>query len=260
MPTGILKKWLGDKGFGFITPDDGTADLFAHIRQKAGVPDEPITEGRRVSYEFELDLQKGKPKAVSWSFMEGGALAPVGVGAPVGSYTRPPTAAVGMGTRPGGPCAGGVTPAAVAQIASASGVDYQALVQAANAAAAAIAAGGGVQAAGDSLLANLVGLAGGLAAGGVAMQAPAVQMPTPPAPMKHIQEEVEVPTQFVAEIIGQAGAGLEEIKRRAGGDISIELSATEMSDSTRMVKIRGPAVSASLGALLVSQRVAEVVV
>lgn len=242
MPTGILKKWLGDKGFGFITPDDGSGDLFAHIRQKAGAPEEPMggQEGRRVTFQTEMDIQKGKPKAASWAFMDGVVAAAPAPGAPA-----PPPAPV----------------------------DYKALVQAANVAAAAIAAGTGGQAAGDHLLANLAGLAGGLAGGGAApapapvhvpppahvAAAAALPPPPPPAPTKHHLEEVEVPEQVVTELFGQAGGGIEEIKKRAGGDIMIELTASETSNGSRILKIRGPAVSASLGACLVLQRVAEVV-
>mmetsp|Transcript_70027 Transcript_70027/g.193707 ORF Transcript_70027/g.193707 Transcript_70027/m.193707 type:complete len:249 (-) Transcript_70027:78-824(-) len=248
MPTGVLKRWLGDKGFGFITPDDGSGDLFAHIRQKGGAVDEAITEGRRVTFESEVDMQRGKPKATSWAFVGGSHPSAPGPGATV-------------------------SPAAVAQIASASGVDYQALVQAANAATAAIAAAGsGGQAAGNNLLANLAGLAGGLAGGAAPVQVPApagpvttpppvpaALPPPPPAPIKHAQEEVEVPSQLVPQIWGQAGAGLEEIKKRAGGDIIIELAGSEVTPGTRTLRIRGPAVSASLGACLVLQRMNEVI-
>lgn len=277
MKTGFLKRWVGDRGFGFITPDDGTADLFAHIHQKAGLPDETITEGRRVSFESEIDMMKGKPKALSWAFLEGGAppalppaLAPV---TPVGGW---PTACQqqSMGTSPASSLGGAV--------------DYQALVQAANCAAAALSAQG--QAPSNELLASIAGLAGAFGTGtapaagswevlagafgsGAAQDAGGVAAagrpvlggtPAPPPPPRAIRvalEQVEVPTQAVADILGQAGAGLEDIKRRAGGDVIIELAPAEAHlPHCRMVKIRGPPVSASLGACLVMERVAEVVV
>jgi len=261
--TGFLKRWMGDRGFGFITPDDGTADLFAHIHQKAGLPDETITEGRRVSFESELDMIKGKPKAISWAFLDSAApralapglhpaLAPV---SPVGGW---PNARhqQSMGTSP-------------AAAAPHSGVvDYKALVQAANVAAAALSAQG--QTPSNQLLASIAGLAGvagnGMAPVGGGVAAAGQQVlggtPTPPPPPRAMSlEQVEVPTQAIADIIGQAGAGLEDIKRRAGGDVIIELAPAEVpSNTTRIVKIRGPPVSASLGACLVLERVAEVVV
>jgi len=268
MPTGFLKKWLGDKGFGFITPDDGSADLFAHIRQKAGVIDEPITEGRRVTYDYEVDMQRGKPKAVSWSFLD--AAAPVVMASPPAPHG----------------CAGGTfvvnspRPAAVTPgvPASAGGVDYQALVQAANSAAAALATNGAQQTqpmasmGGNQagMLANLMGSLAGM--GAAQQQAPAAAaggtlsvlsqrtIPAPPPPVRHAQEEVEVPAQLLEQVVGQAGAGLDEIKQRAGGDILIELAATTNSALTKTLKIRGPPVSASLGACLILQRISEVVV
>jgi len=272
MPTGVLKKWLGDKGFGFITADDGSADLFAHIRQKAGVIDEPITEGRRVSYEYELDMQRGKPKAVSWSFLD--AVGPVMAAAPVLHNGMGGT--VGLApftTVVNSPRAASVTPA---MHACAGGVDYQALAQAANVAAAALGCNGvqeGQRMVGDpgGTLANLVGSLAGMgtvqqapnvAAGGAGTLSVLAQrtIPAPPPPVRHAQEEVEVPEQLLEQVIGQAGAGLDEIKQRAGGDILIELTSTNGSASTKTLRIRGPPVSASLGACLVLQRISEVVV
>lgn len=264
MPTGFLKKWLGDKGFGFITPDDGSADLFAHIRQKAGVIDEPITEGRRVTYDYEVDMQRGKPKAVSWSFLD--ASAPV-------MMATPPAPHGGGTFVVNSPRPAAVTPA---MPASASGVDYQALVQAANVAAAALGTNGMQQtqpmaSMGDpsGMLANLMGSLAGtaqqaptMAAGGAGTLSVLSQrtIPAPPPPVRHAQEEVEVPVQLIEQIIGQAGAGLDEIKQQAGGDILIELTATTNSAFTKTLKIRGPPVSASIGACLVLQRISEIVV
>ncbi|WP_219266158.1 cold-shock protein [Pseudomonas sp. Xaverov 259] len=52
MATGTVK-WFNDtKGFGFITPDDGSEDLFAHFSaiQTAGF--KTLQEGQKVSYEI----------------------------------------------------------------------------------------------------------------------------------------------------------------------------------------------------------------
>jgi CspA family cold shock protein len=48
MPNGTIKK-LTDKGFGFITPEDGSADLFFHHSQCGGAFDS-LREGQKVSY------------------------------------------------------------------------------------------------------------------------------------------------------------------------------------------------------------------
>eukprot|EP00933_Yihiella_yeosuensis_P031200 TRINITY_DN2474_c0_g4_i1.p1 TRINITY_DN2474_c0_g4~~TRINITY_DN2474_c0_g4_i1.p1 ORF type:complete len:180 (+),score=41.31 TRINITY_DN2474_c0_g4_i1:75-614(+) len=68
---GTVKKFLADKGFGFITPDDGGDDLFAHSRQYDG-DQYNINEGDRVSYESEWDSRANKSKARSWAPAGGG--------------------------------------------------------------------------------------------------------------------------------------------------------------------------------------------
>ncbi|TMK97252.1 MAG: cold-shock protein [Actinobacteria bacterium] len=63
MATGTVKWFSDDKGFGFITPDEGDRDLFVH---HTGIEMEgyrSLAEGLRVSYEEEQG-DKG-PKAVN---------------------------------------------------------------------------------------------------------------------------------------------------------------------------------------------------
>lgn len=55
MATGTVKFFNETKGFGFITPDAGGKDVFAH---KTGLQ-EPIREGDKVSYDVE-DSPKGQ--------------------------------------------------------------------------------------------------------------------------------------------------------------------------------------------------------
>ena len=50
MATGTVK-WFNDaKGFGFITPDDGGKDLFAHHTSIQGTGFKSLAEGQRVEY------------------------------------------------------------------------------------------------------------------------------------------------------------------------------------------------------------------
>jgi len=63
MPTGSVKWFSDDKGFGFITPDDGGRDLFVHFSGIAGDGYRSLAEGAKVSYEPE-EGPKG-PKAVN---------------------------------------------------------------------------------------------------------------------------------------------------------------------------------------------------
>ena len=56
--TGIVK-WFNDgKGFGFITPETGGKDLFAHFKEIRGEGFKSLTEGQRVTYEV-TQGQKG---------------------------------------------------------------------------------------------------------------------------------------------------------------------------------------------------------
>jgi len=61
MATGTVKWFNAQKGYGFITPDDGDRDVFVHITavEQAGL--KGLREGQKVS--FEVTNQKGKPAA-----------------------------------------------------------------------------------------------------------------------------------------------------------------------------------------------------
>jgi cold shock protein len=63
MATGTVKWFSDDKGFGFITPDDGGRDLFVHFTGITGEGYRSLSEGSKVSYEEETG-PKG-PKAVN---------------------------------------------------------------------------------------------------------------------------------------------------------------------------------------------------
>ena len=63
MATGTVKWFSDEKGFGFITPDDGQKDLFVHYTGIESDGYKSLPEGAKVSYEAE-DGPKG-PKAVN---------------------------------------------------------------------------------------------------------------------------------------------------------------------------------------------------
>ena len=57
-------KWFNDaKGFGFITPEDGGKDLFAHFSEIQGSGFKSLAEGQRV--EFEVKQGAKGPQASS---------------------------------------------------------------------------------------------------------------------------------------------------------------------------------------------------
>jgi cold shock protein len=51
MATGTVKWFNDSKGFGFITPDDGGKDLFAHHSAIQGSGFKSLKEAQKVSYE-----------------------------------------------------------------------------------------------------------------------------------------------------------------------------------------------------------------
>ena len=58
MAVGTVKWFNADKGFGFITPDDGGADLFAHFSAIATSGYRTLDENQRVEFEI-AQGQKG---------------------------------------------------------------------------------------------------------------------------------------------------------------------------------------------------------
>ena len=60
MTTGTVKFFNMQKGFGFISPDDGGADAFVHISavERSGLSG--LQDGQKVSYELVADRKSGK--------------------------------------------------------------------------------------------------------------------------------------------------------------------------------------------------------
>jgi CspA family cold shock protein len=63
MTTGTVKWFNATKGFGFIQPDDGGADVFVHISavERAGM--NGIVEGQKLGFEVMRDNRSGKMSA-----------------------------------------------------------------------------------------------------------------------------------------------------------------------------------------------------
>ena len=63
MTTGTVKWFNSQKGFGFIQPDNGAADVFVHISavERAGMS--TLNEGQKISYDLVNDRRSGKSSA-----------------------------------------------------------------------------------------------------------------------------------------------------------------------------------------------------
>ncbi|GGA96657.1 MULTISPECIES: cold-shock protein [Brucella] len=63
MAKGTVKWFNSTKGFGFIQPDQGGADVFVHISavQRAGLSS--LDEGQKINYEIVQDRRSGKSSA-----------------------------------------------------------------------------------------------------------------------------------------------------------------------------------------------------
>lgn len=63
MPSGTVKWFNAQKGFGFIQPSTGGPDVFVHISavERAGMSG--LNEGQKVSFEVVADRRTGKSSA-----------------------------------------------------------------------------------------------------------------------------------------------------------------------------------------------------
>eukprot|EP00475_Leptophrys_vorax_P009000 TRINITY_DN158_c0_g1_i1.p1 TRINITY_DN158_c0_g1~~TRINITY_DN158_c0_g1_i1.p1 ORF type:complete len:106 (-),score=33.93 TRINITY_DN158_c0_g1_i1:119-436(-) len=71
--TGTVKFFNKEKGYGFISKDDGSGDVFVHfsaINSPAG-EFRDLSDGQRVSFDVGMDPRTGKPRASNVSKIEG---------------------------------------------------------------------------------------------------------------------------------------------------------------------------------------------
>jgi CspA family cold shock protein len=63
MPTGTVKWYNPEKGFGFIQPDDGSKDAFVHVTaiERAGM--NTLRDGQKIKFELVKDQRTGKVSA-----------------------------------------------------------------------------------------------------------------------------------------------------------------------------------------------------
>jgi len=63
MQTGVVKWFNARKGFGFIQPENGSADVFVHISavERAGLG--TLTEGQKITFDLTTDGRNGKSSA-----------------------------------------------------------------------------------------------------------------------------------------------------------------------------------------------------
>jgi CspA family cold shock protein len=63
MPTGTVKWFNAQKGFGFIQPDDGGKDVFVHVTAVQAAGMHGLDEGQKVAYE--VVRERGKEAAAN---------------------------------------------------------------------------------------------------------------------------------------------------------------------------------------------------
>jgi cold shock protein len=63
--TGTIKFFNGERGYGFIKPDDGGRDVFVHITAVEHAGLKALNEGQRITFDVEPDKKGKGPKAVN---------------------------------------------------------------------------------------------------------------------------------------------------------------------------------------------------
>jgi CspA family cold shock protein len=103
MPTGVVKWFNESKGFGFVTPDEGGNDIFAHFSDITGAGFRTLRESQRIEYELK-NGPKGPQAANIRSLEPEPSSAPVrkefSERPPRGYGERPPTQSTERPARP----------------------------------------------------------------------------------------------------------------------------------------------------------------
>jgi len=87
MATGTVKWFNATKGFGFIAPDDGSADVFVHVSAVEAAGLRGLNEGDKVNYELVPDRRSGKVSAGELE-VTGSGPAPAGGGGGGGGFRQ----------------------------------------------------------------------------------------------------------------------------------------------------------------------------
>jgi CspA family cold shock protein len=63
--TGYVKKWMADRGFGFLTVESpkGERDVFLHISAVNHAGIQNVSEGDRLAFNISFDNKSGRTKA-----------------------------------------------------------------------------------------------------------------------------------------------------------------------------------------------------
>ncbi|CAE7448160.1 unnamed protein product [Symbiodinium sp. CCMP2592] len=103
--TGTLKKFFPEKGIGYISPDDGSEDVFIHFQAVTNGGEGDMIPGARMSYDLEINDRNGKTKAVRVTIDAPGDPSKGGggkgaYGKSYGGYGKAPTGGKGHGAGP----------------------------------------------------------------------------------------------------------------------------------------------------------------
>lgn len=65
MNSGTVKFFNSEKGFGFISNDNGGDDVFVHISGIVSPANQSLSEGQKVTFDTERDSRNGKIRATN---------------------------------------------------------------------------------------------------------------------------------------------------------------------------------------------------